>query len=380
MTQFQQRGQQRDLDEAICLHRHALELQLPPHPGRSITLNSLASALSIQFHHGGQQSDLDEAMCLFLTATQYPFQSPSNRLHVARRWIYCADKKQHSSAIDAYEASIQALPQVAALSLDVTTRQVAMTKGSDGLARDAARCAIRSGHIDKAIELLEAGRSIFWSQVLSLRSPFDQLHKIAPELADKLQNIATKLEVGSYRDVLSEILDNRKKLTIDQEAAQLNRLDEEWDQSIHEVRKLSGFEDFLHPPRSSSLKAAASEHPVVILIANDDESHCLIMTSTIIHHIPLPNLGTPMLKTLVRIIQKACSQSPISQSLIDEIQDKNIKLPEEERAGRPASSSTQLRSSEDWFKLVLRKLWDELVRPVIDFLDIKVSQYLFENE
>ena len=87
-----------------------------------------------------------------------------------------------------------------------------------------------------------------------------------------------------------------------------------------------------------------------------------------------------MLKTLVRIIQKACSQSPISQSLIDEIQDKNIKLPGEERAGRPASSSAQLRSSDDWFKLVLRKLWDELVRPVIDVLDIKVSQYLFEND
>ena len=51
-----------------------------------------------------------------------------------------------------------------------------MTAGSDGLARDAARCAIRSGCLKKAIELLEVGRSIFWSQVLSLRSPFDQLY------------------------------------------------------------------------------------------------------------------------------------------------------------------------------------------------------------
>jgi len=75
---------------------------------------------------------------------------------------------------------------VAALSLDVKSRQEALTAGSDGLAGDASRCAIRSGHIDKAIELLEAGQSIFWSQVLSLRSPFDQLHKNAPELADKL--------------------------------------------------------------------------------------------------------------------------------------------------------------------------------------------------
>ena len=345
-------------------------------------LHNLACTLLTQFEQGGQKSDLHEVMSLFLTATQYPFQSPSHRLRVARRWAQCADRNQHSSAIDAYEASIQALPQVAALSLDVASRQHAMTAGSDGLARDAARCAIRSGRIDKAIELLEAGRSIFWSQVLSLRSPFDQLHKIAPELADKLQNIATQLEIGSHRDVFSEILDNKKKLSIDQEAARLNCLNKEWDQSIHEIRKLSGFEDFLHPSRLSSLKVAASEHPVVILIANDDESHCLIMTSTIIHHIPLPNLGTPMLKALAHTIQKASSQLQIPQLLIDQIQKKNVKLlPGEERGMRRwLTSNTHLRSSDGVFKFVLRMLWTELVKPVINFLHIKVSQYISAND
>jgi len=318
-------------------------------------------------------------MSLFLATIQYSFQSPSNCLRVARRWICCADRNQHCSAIDAYEAAIQALPQVAALSLDVASRQDSMTAGTDGLARDAARCAICSGHIDKAIELLEAGRSIFWSQVLSLCSPFDQLHKIAPELADKLRNIATKLEIGSHRDVFSEILDNRKKLSIEKEAARLNRLNEEWAQSIHKVRKLSGFEDFLRPSRLSSLKATASEHPVVILIANDDESHCLIMTSTIIHHIPLPNLGTPKLKALADIIWIAVSQSPISRLLIDQTQDIIIKLLGEER-GMRVRSNTQLRSSDDMFKFVLRVLWDELVKPVINFLDIKVGQYISGND
>jgi hypothetical protein len=378
-TQFVQGGQHSDLNEAIYLHREVLELRLPPHPDRSCSLTNLATALTTKFQQGGQQSDLDEAMSLFHAATQYSFQSPRYRLYIARRWIHCADRSQHSSAIDAYEASIHTLPQVAALSLDVASRQDSMTAGSDGLARDAARCAIHSGRIDKAIELLEAGRSIFWSQVLSLRSPFDQLYNIAPELADKLQNIATKLEIGSHRDVFSEILDNRKKLSIDQEAARLNRLNEEWAQSIDEVRKLSGFEDYLRPSRLSSLKAAASEHPVVILIANDDESHCLIMTSTIIHHIPLPNLGTPKLKDLAHVIQIAISQSPTSRFLIDQTHDVIIKLLGEERTMRP-SSNTQLRSSDDMFKIVLRTLWDELVKPVINFLDIKVSQYISAND
>ncbi|KIJ96849.1 hypothetical protein K443DRAFT_681996, partial [Laccaria amethystina LaAM-08-1] len=79
-----------------------------------------------------------------------------------------------------------------------------------------------------------------------------------------------------------------------------------------------------------------------------------------------------MLKALAHIIRIAGSQSPISRSLIDQTQDINIKLLGEERAGR-VSSNIQLRSSDDMFKSVLRMLWDELVKPVINFLDVKKS-------
>jgi hypothetical protein len=371
LIRFEQGGQQSaNLNEAISLHRQALEFRLPPHPNRSDSLNNLANALSIQFEQGGQQSDLDEAVSLFLTATQYLFQSPSYRLHVAKDWIHCADRNQHISAIDAYKAALQALPQVAALSLDVESRQGALTAGSDGLARDASRCAIRSGCIDEAIEFLEAGRSIFWSQVLSLRSPFYQLHKVSPELADKLRAIATALEIGSHRDVSAEILDNRKKLSIDQESSRLNRLNEEWAASIHEVRKLQGFEDFLCPSRISSLKSAASEHPVVILIANDDGSHCLIMTSINVHHIPLPTLGTPVLHKLGHLVQ--VPQFPSSQSFTEETQEAILWL-EECTSRKGGSINHKLGSSDDIFRYILRILWDELVSPVINLLQIKVS-------
>jgi tetratricopeptide (TPR) repeat protein len=153
LTRFKQGGQQSDLDEAISLHRQALELRPTPHPDRSSSLNNLALALLIQFQQEGQRSDLDEAMSLFLTATQYIFQFLSQRLQIAKNWICYADRNQHISAIDAYEAALQALPQMAVLSFNVKSRQEALTARSDGLARDASRCAIHSGHIDKAIEL-----------------------------------------------------------------------------------------------------------------------------------------------------------------------------------------------------------------------------------
>ncbi|PPQ93376.1 hypothetical protein CVT25_007085 [Psilocybe cyanescens] len=368
---FGQTGEQNDLDETITLHRQALDLQHATHRNRSISLGNLANALYTRLNQRGEQIDLDEMMSVLSTAAQNLFQPPSDRLKFAKAWIYLAIRSQHSSAIHAYETALQALPQLAALSLDVQSRQKALTMGTDGLARDASIYAILSGNLDKAIEFLEAGRGIFWSQVLSLRSPFDQLRNIAPngpELADRLQDIANELEKGSHCDATAELLDNRKKLFIDQEASRLNRLNEEWEQNILKVRELDGFHDFLLPPRLSSLKPAASEHPVIFLIENNVLSHCLIMTSTNIHHIPLPNLHTPILKILVNSVRMASSQSVIPRSFIDQTRDTMIKFLGEERG---ISFENDGGGSDGTFKSVLKMLWDELVKPVIDCLNIK---------
>jgi len=179
-----------------------------------------------------------------------------------------------------------------------------------------------------------------------------------------MRKIATELELGSHRDVSIEILNNQQKLSVDQRVSRLDRLSEEWVKCIDQVRTLKGFEDFMRPARFSSLKSAASRHPVVILVANRDESHCLIMTLTSIYHIPLPNLHIGMLDGLVRLVQAAVYDLPVSPSIIE--------LLGEERGMRPYKEG-RLRSSDDAFRHVLRMLWDELVKPVIETLDIKKS-------
>ncbi|KAG1726838.1 CHAT domain-containing protein, partial [Suillus lakei] len=61
---FGQRGIQSDLDEAIELHRAALELRLPGHSLRASSLGNLALNLKERFKWRGIQSDLDEAIDL----------------------------------------------------------------------------------------------------------------------------------------------------------------------------------------------------------------------------------------------------------------------------------------------------------------------------
>ena len=225
---------------------------------------------------------------------------------------------KHSSAINAYYAALQALPQLAALTLDIQSHHKALVAGSDGLAWDASKFAIQAGQLDKTIEFLEAGRTIFWSQLLSLCSPYDKLHNVAPELADQLQYISTALELGSYHNMPSELLDNQIKLAQDQETSQLNCLHEEWTNAINSVRCLKRFEDFLQPQKLSSLQMAASKFPVIALVANKNESNIFIMTSTNVHHIPLPSLPSKSneLHRLVQLIQIATAHSKMHVPLL----------------------------------------------------------------
>jgi len=424
----EQKGQQDDLHEAISLHRQALELQAAPHPSRYSTLNNLALALSSRFQQEAQQSDLDEAislhkaalelqplshphrsdsldklanllmgadsltnndpshlayaMSLFSEAIQCPSQSPSQHFKIAKRWAYYADLHQHSSAIEAYDAALFILPQLAAFSLDIQSRQKALTAGSDGLARRAAKCAIRERRLDKAVEYLDTGRAIFWSQLVQLRSPVDQLYDLSPELADRLHNIAIALEHGSHRDTFSETLDNQKKISLEEEAFKLACLNKEWSKSIDEVRRLNGFEDFLQPSCLSSLQAAVAESLVVLLISNDDDSHCLIVTSKSVDCIALSTLSVAKLHNLIYLIQAAASQSKIWHSSIENFSHNTGTFPpaiqetlrnwlslEEERGVRYASQIC----SDDIFRFVLKTIWDEVVKPVIDFLGLQVS-------
>ncbi len=64
-TRFDQSGEQEDLDEAISLHRDALEELRPAgHPTRSTSLNNLAISLATRFKQSGEQEDIDEAIPL----------------------------------------------------------------------------------------------------------------------------------------------------------------------------------------------------------------------------------------------------------------------------------------------------------------------------
>ena len=78
---------------------------------------------------------------------------------------------------------LSCFPRLAMLGLDFASRQPALTSHTDGLPRNTAGCVIKSGQYEKAVELLEGGRSVL---VAGLRTPMTDLRDVVPELQEQM--------------------------------------------------------------------------------------------------------------------------------------------------------------------------------------------------
>ncbi|KAH9484411.1 hypothetical protein JR316_0003892 [Psilocybe cubensis] len=422
-TKFTECNDVADLEESIALHRHALALRPPPFSDRYTSLVNLAIAVSKRFECNGNEDDfqevvalyreaisllpakhqklfgsyhnlakayctayskfnknelLEQAMDAFSVALQIPSLSPTQRLLVAQSWAFAADEYHHPTVLGAYDTLLQVARERASLSLDIESRQQSLSAGGDSLARKAALCAIRLHDYGKAIEYLEAGRAVVWSQVLHLRTPLDRLLEEAPDLGERLRDISSKLEVASHRDTFAVPTDNKRHIMLEKQERELDALTAEWHSLIDQVRGINGFEDFLLPPRLSVLRGATSRGPVVFLIPAYEQSHCLIMTATDVHQIQLPALPVIELLKMKELLHAASTQETLLRSSIEHIQgdlsffhENIVAQPDvaEERATRRAGA---LRS-DDIFKYILRVLWNELVKPVLGVLGITAS-------
>jgi hypothetical protein len=146
------------------------------------------------------------------------------------------------------------------------------------------------------VELLEGSRSIFWSQALNLQTPFDTLQTSHSDLSNKLTDLARQLEKASFRDTSRKPLtDTYQKIrSIESEGARCRQLNEDWEQTIKEVQKLPGFEDFMQPKAMVALKQAAVSGPIVILTTTNATCFALIVTlSSEVQYVKLPGFILP---------------------------------------------------------------------------------------
>ncbi|KAJ7190799.1 CHAT domain-containing protein [Mycena pura] len=370
---FQKQGASRDLDEAIELNQEVVNLCKPPHPDRGFSLSTLGRCLAHKYQKTRHSEDLDHACSLLQEATAYSASPPIHRFNAAHAWAWVASTFHHSSVLIAYHAAIQILPQLAALHLDLGSRQEIMsTIRVHTLASEAANCAVELGEWNTAVEFLEASRSIFWSQALQLRTPLDSLASLRPDLSAKLTDIARQLEQASFRDASRNVLaDTQQKIiSIESEGNHCRHLNEQWDEAINSVRLLPGFEDFMRPKGMDALKQAAVSGPIIILTTSATTCFALIITlSNDAQCLKLSQVDLPREQYLADLSRSLPTRASDFETFVASPEQGNY--PETRLwAGREGSV---IVDPEDTFREFLADLWKNIVKPVFNALSLQKS-------
>lgn len=258
-----------DIDEAVDAARQALAAD-DDNFARPERLLVLGDVLRTRITHGRIRSDWEddasreedraEALSALCELVYSPTAAPRHRIYAARLggWLAAVDPTTPTAndtlASDLLETAVRLLPEVAPRRMRRSEQQDAIGSAA-GLADDAAAFALSeptrpsAERAQRAISLLEAGRSVLLGRILDTRGDLSGLRMAHPELATRF---------ATLRDFLDRESDPALPGGDDRVGAAT-----ELAATLEEIRSLDGFGTFALPPTAEELLAAADQGPVV---------------------------------------------------------------------------------------------------------------------
>ena len=349
-TRFESTGNIADLDEAVRLGRAVIA---PEAADRDLSRRcwTLGIILRTRFVHTADHQDAQEAIALWRNVARDLSAPTRIRIYAARDLARIATALQdHVTALAGYEEALQLLQALAWRGLDRLSAEEALASVS-GLASEAAASALEAGLTDRAVELLEQGRSVIWSQLLDTRGDLDALRQKAPDLARELMAVRTALDAVDNpvtADITTAMTGGIP--TISQVPPRLTDLTERvalasrWNDLVAQVRRRPGLSGFLRPRGLPELLPPPGSGPVVIVNVSASRCDALIVDDTQVRSIRLENLSA---KELSRVTVRYVS------ALWDHEQQRSAK--------------TRLRM-ETAVTETLGWLWDTIASPVLSSL------------
>jgi tetratricopeptide (TPR) repeat protein len=266
------------LNESIDLHQGILRTPRA-HCIHSEVIPRLILSLLSRIELSKDRKDVDEVMRLYHIIVTDIYAKISTRFQMSCQWARMARLSGHPSTLTAYDNAISLMQDALTLAptLDIQHfRLVAMRDKIEGLPVDYASYQIRMGRLKQAIEILERGRGLLWSEIRGFRASIDRLRAVNSHLAEKFTAVNWDLEDltmsgspgvwmdgGPGRVDGGEEIDPFGRIVLKQ-----RKLLDERNSLITQIRSLPGFEDFLMGPSFDTLRSVASHGPVVII------NHC----------------------------------------------------------------------------------------------------------
>jgi len=340
----------RYLDQSIKCCRDALELCPRGQMSRSEPLGSLAFSLCIRSGLFGEEG-FEESMSLFQSALDEEYTDLHAKFVIAMQWAACARMRQHPLTTLAYEKAISLMQGSLTVgpTLEVRHWHLRARWGGDNaeVPLDYASYHIEMGSLERAIETLEQGRALLWSEMRGLRTPMDQLraneHAMLAErfvaVSTELENIATSAQPSPETKSIDSS-GNGELDAFGQMMKNVRRLEREREEIIDQIRHLPGFQDFLKAIPFQTLQTAATYGPVIII------NHCLYRCDILI------------------VLNDS---APVLISTAEDLYTRTIALKESLLETRSKYSLDSIRY-QDVLCDVLQELYELVGRPVIEEL------------
>jgi len=128
----------------------------------------------------------------------------------------------------------------------------------------------------------------------------------------------------------------------------------EWDELVEQVRVIDGFEDFLRPPRLATLLPAGTDGPVVIVNISRWRCDALVVTTSGVEVVKLPQLSQNEVVTQ-------------TQAYLDAV---GARQDEPQRGSRDADLTVAGEGVEAALDSCLRWMWDAFAGPILEQLQI----------
>lgn len=256
--------------------------------------------------------------------------SADERYHLAVELAGAAHSTTPHFAVRAYRTALSIRERCLIIHFDTQLQYQFITSTTyQSIIRDAAACAIECGQVAAAVEILEQGRGQIWSVLRDTSFPLSDLPGLDDNLNDKFRQCLVRL------------------LLLPPESEPIYAMAEQWNSTLHEIRKLDGFSDLLRTRPYHSIRAAAAEGPVIIINTSSFRCDALVVW----RDDELPSL-VPLEPSLhVTIPRLSAIMSQIKGHI---------------RGSRPWLGHR--RTPEQALSSVLSELWKHVAEPIVKYL------------
>ncbi|KAI9441130.1 CHAT domain-containing protein [Lactarius psammicola] len=276
------------LNESISIQRYVLESPSVD------AMNSLALGQLIQslltrcvYFPGHYTQDLDELVKLISQQAHNRYETLPNRFQFSRMWALCTRGIRHPSVSTAYESAMSLMRDILlfAPTLQLQHATLVTSDNTHSMPLDYASYQVDLHQLEEAVETLERGRALLWSEMRHLRTSVDQLLQADPQLGHKFAVVNQDLE-----EITKSIPPSHGLNVDDGGADNLRAVDpfgrlllkqhgllKERDNLISQIQALPGFNSFLASPSFDTLRSAASSGPVIIINHSKWRSDILIL-------------------------------------------------------------------------------------------------------